>query len=127
MKEAILATSISGHLLVRYTAGEDMRRFVALTWGKRCLAGKATMHSLPHKGLRGRVIVPATRDNQADWDICIGGAMIYGAYMPQFGRIFLSQFDGVHDTIPLDPIPDDFKVVHRAKCTDHTFMIMERK
>jgi hypothetical protein len=85
------------------------------------------MHSLPHKGLRGRVIVPATRENQADWDICIGGAMIYGAYMPQFGRIFISQFDGVHDTIPLDPIPDDFKVVHRAKCTDHTFMIMERK
>jgi dihydrofolate reductase len=93
---------------------DDLKRFKALTLGKRVVMGRKTWDSLPRKPLPGRANVVVTRD--ADWRsegamaapslddalagdaMVIGGAEIYRAALPLATKIELTEvhraFDG---------------------------------
>ncbi len=95
---------------------EDMRRFKALTLGKPVIMGRKTFDSLPQKPLAGRtnivlshtlisrdpaVLVADTPRRalelaraEAPKEIAIiGGAEVYGAFLPLAQRIELTQID----------------------------------
>jgi dihydrofolate reductase len=93
---------------------DDLKRFKALTLGKRIVMGRKTWGSLPRKPLPGRDNIVVTRD--AGWHaegatavtaleqalrddaMVIGGAEIYRAALPLAARIELTEvhraFDG---------------------------------
>ena len=125
--DAVLATDGQMRLLVNPPGGEDMRRFTALTHGRRCIVGRQTGEGLrlPH-----RTLVPATRalDAQAG-DMVIGGAKIYQAYWPRVWRVYLSRFHA--PLIPKavgEPIDlSGFEQLTVMTAVDHTFEIWKRK
>lgn len=125
--DAILATDGALRLLVNPPGGEDMRRFTALTHGRRCIVGRRTAEGLllPH-----RTLVPAARDLAGQpGDMIVGGAAIYTAYWPRIRRIFLSRFHAplVPETVgePIDL--GDFARLTVMTAVDHTFEIWQRK
>ena len=101
---------------IPWRIADDMKRFKALTMGKRVVMGRKTWDSLPKKPLPGRNNIVVTRD--ADWRaegalavsmslargdsggdvMVIGGAEIYRAALPLADRIELTEvhrdFDG---------------------------------
>src|SRR3954468_17392566 len=99
---------------IPWRIADDMKRFKALTIGKRIVMGRKTWDSLPRKPLPGRDNVVVTRD--AGWRaegagvvhrvedalggevMVIGGAEIYRAALPFADAIELTQvhrdFDG---------------------------------
>jgi len=98
---------------------EDLKRFKALTLGKRVVMGRKTWDSLPRKPLPGRENVVVTRD--AGWHaegaitvhapgealktdaMVIGGAEIYRAALPLATRIELTE---VHRAFEGDAVFD---------------------
>ena len=96
---------------------EDLKRFKALTLGKRVVMGRKTWDSLPKKPLPGRENVVVTR--AAGWQaegavtvhvlgdalkgdvMVIGGAEIYRAALPLATRIELTE---VHQTFAGDAV-----------------------
>lgn len=94
---------------------DDLKRFKALTLGKTVVMGRKTWDSLPRKPLPGRDNVVCTRDagwhapdataiTLPDIDIShiasgkdimvIGGAEIYGYFLPHATRIELTEVHG---------------------------------
>jgi len=114
----ILAAAENGvigkHGTIPWRIADDMKRFKALTMGKRVVMGRKTWDSLPKKPLPGRDNVVVTRDSAwraegarvvhalaeaLDGEVMvIGGAEIYRAALPFADRIELTQvhraFDG---------------------------------
>jgi dihydrofolate reductase len=92
---------------------DDLKRFKALTLGKRVVMGRKTWDSLPRKPLPGRDNVVVTRDAGwradgamavtdlalalADDAMVIGGAELYRAALPLATRIELTQVHGAFD------------------------------
>lgn len=110
--DAMLATDGAPRLLVSPPSGEDMRRFTALTHGRRCIVGRKKAQGLrfPH-----RTLVPATRtlDAQAG-DIVIGGAEIYKAYWTRIRCVYplpLSRAIGPADGGRIDR-PERVRALH---------------
>jgi dihydrofolate reductase len=92
---------------------DDLKRFKALTLGKTVVMGRKTWDSLPRKPLPGRDNVVITRDPawtadgaivaaspqaalaKAAGDVMvIGGAEIYGYFLPHATRIELTEVHG---------------------------------
>jgi len=114
----ILAAAENGvigkHGTIPWRIPDDMKRFKALTMGKRVVMGRKTWESLPKKPLTGRDNVVVTRDSAwraegarvvhslaeaLDGEVMvIGGAEIYCAALSFADRIELTQvhraFDG---------------------------------
>lgn len=121
--EMILAVDQCGALLREPPGGEDMNRFVALTWGKRCVAGARTANTLG--AMRGREIVIATR-LLPDGDVVIGGDAVYRSYLAagRIHRVYLSRFKGSSWPVCGEPIALDG--LSRQVCrssVDHDFEI----
>jgi dihydrofolate reductase len=92
---------------------DDLKRFKALTLGRRVVMGRKTWDSLPKKPLPGRDNVVVTRDARwrdegavavtdlalalAEDAMVIGGAEIYRAALPLATRIELTQVHGAFD------------------------------
>ncbi len=92
---------------------DDLKRFKALTLGKRVVMGRKTWDSLPRKPLPGRDNIVVTRDTgwRADGAIVagtpqealaggamvIGGAEIYRAILPLATRIELTEVHRAYD------------------------------
>ncbi len=95
---------------IPWRIADDMKRFKALTMGKRVVMGRKTWDSLPKKPLPGRDNVVVTHDTtwQAEGArvvhhvedalggevMVIGGAQIYRAALPFADRIELTQVHG---------------------------------
>ena len=93
---------------------DDLKRFKALTLGKRIVMGRKTWDSLPRKPLPGRDNIVVTRDaswraegaiavtglEQAltDAAMVIGGAEIYRAALPSASRIELTEVHRAFDS-----------------------------
>lgn len=126
--DAIAATDASFRLLATPPGGEDMRRFAALTHGRRCIVGAKTFDDVSK--LKHRTFVPATRslDHQAG-DMVIGGAEIYKSYWPLVRRLYVSKFDAplhpesVGETFDLS----DFVQEMTRAAPDHSFQIWVRR
>src|SRR3954467_9212720 len=102
---------------IPWRIADDMKRFKALTLGKRVVMGRKTWDSLPRKPLPGRENVVVTRDPAWHAEgarsapsvqaalggavVVIGGAGIYGAALPLADRIELTE---VHDEFAGDAV-----------------------
>lgn len=126
--DAIAATDRELRLLIKPPGGEDMRRFTALTHGRRCIVGSKTYEDV--KGLKHREFVRATRSlEHQPGDLVIGGAEIYKSYWPLVRRVYISRFDN-----PLNPdaVGEPFDLSEFAQevvrtADDHSFQIWVRK
>jgi len=92
---------------------DDMKRFKAMTMGKRVVMGRKTWESLPKKPLPGRDNIVISRDANFRADgaavmprledalegdvMVIGGAEIYRAALPFASRIELTEVHGAID------------------------------
>jgi|ERR1051326_71549 dihydrofolate reductase len=92
---------------------DDMKRFKALTMGKRVVMGRKTWESLPKKPLPGRdnivisrdanfqaegaTVISRLEDALAGEAMVIGGAEIYRAALPFATRIELTEVHGAFD------------------------------
>ena len=92
---------------------DDMKRFKAMTLGKRVVMGRKTWESLPKKPLPGRDNIVISRDANFRADgaavmsrledalegeaMVIGGAEIYRAALPFASRIELTEVHGAID------------------------------
>jgi dihydrofolate reductase len=92
----------------------DLKRFKAITMGKPLIMGRKTWDSLPKKPLPGRLNIVITRQKnfqaegavvvadpntalaaagEADEISVIGGADIFGLFLPRAQRIYLTEVD----------------------------------
>ena len=92
----------------------DLKRFKAITMGKPLIMGRKTWDSLPKKPLPGRLNIVMTRQKnfhaeggvvvadpkaalaaagEADEISVIGGADIFGLFLPRAQRIYLTEVD----------------------------------
>jgi dihydrofolate reductase len=92
---------------IPWRLAEDLKRFKALTLGKRVVMGRKTWESLPKKPLPGRenvvisrdanfradgaVVMPRLEDALGAEAMVIGGAEIYRAALPFATRIELTE------------------------------------
>lgn len=124
--DAIAATNVFHRLLIVPPGGEDMRRFAALTHGRRCIVGSVTAKDLK---LPGRELIAATRDlAHAPGDMVIGGSQVYKSYWPLIRRIFISRFSApVHKEVCGEPLDlTGFKREMNMGSADHTFEVWTR-
>ena len=92
----------------------DLKRFKAITMGKPLIMGRKTWESLPRKPLPGRpnIVITRQKNYQAEGarvvadvpsalaatgqveEVCvIGGGEIFEMFLPQTGRIYLTEVD----------------------------------
>jgi dihydrofolate reductase len=119
---------------------DDLRRFKALTLGKPVVMGRKTWESIG-KPLPGRrnIVITRRRDyaaGDADEVMIIGGSLVYAAFLPRAGRVYLTR---VHAEISGDAFfpaldPGEWGIVAEEKHPaddrhelSFTFLTLERR